>query len=223
MSRWTPRVTVASVIERAGCYLMVEELSKNPLSGPRTLFNQPAGHLEPGETLLAAAEREIREESAWHVGLTDYLGLYTYQAPDGLFFHSHGFLGIVLAHLGTPLDSAILATHWLTFEELEEQKDEAITELAAVTAYVHTLMVENEHLRKKNEELASAAQNPQPQPHSAFPILLDAHFRLLITRTDQSKIYVFDIDELETSSPVPMSTHKPSITRSGQSSFLLDA
>ncbi|MFD2190486.1 NUDIX domain-containing protein [Pistricoccus aurantiacus] len=120
MNRWTPRVTVASVIERAGCYLMVEELSRNSSGGPRTLFNQPAGHLEPGETLVEAAEREIREESAWRVGLTDYLGLYTYHAPDGLVFHSHGFSGMVLAHLGTPLDSAILATHWLTFDELED-------------------------------------------------------------------------------------------------------
>ncbi|WP_458526140.1 NUDIX domain-containing protein [Onishia taeanensis] len=115
MSRWSPRVTVATVIERAGRFLMVEE----DRGGPHTLFNQPAGHLEPGEGIKAAAEREVREETAWHVGITDYLGLYVYQAPDGLTFHSHGFSGMALAHLGNTLDRDILAIHWLTLDELE--------------------------------------------------------------------------------------------------------
>ncbi|WP_136253859.1 NUDIX hydrolase [Onishia niordana] len=115
MSRWSPRVTVATVIERAGRFLMVEENR----GGPHTLFNQPAGHLEPGEGIRAAAEREIREETAWHVGITDYLGLYVYHAPDGLTFHSHGFSGMALAHLGNDLDPDILAIHWLTLDELE--------------------------------------------------------------------------------------------------------
>ena len=115
MSRWSPRVTVATVIERAGRFLLVEE----DRGGPHTLFNQPAGHLEPDEAIRAAAEREVREETAWQVGLTDYLGLYVYHAPDGLTFHSHGFAGMALAHLGTALDPAIRATHWLTLEELD--------------------------------------------------------------------------------------------------------
>ncbi|RAR59697.1 ADP-ribose pyrophosphatase YjhB (NUDIX family) [Onishia taeanensis] len=116
MSRWSPRVTVATVIERAGRFLMVEE----DRGGPHTVFNQPAGHLESGEGIRAAAEREVREETAWHVGITDYLGLYVYRAPDGLTFHSHGFSGMALAHLGNDLDRDILATHWLTFDELED-------------------------------------------------------------------------------------------------------
>lgn len=116
MKRWTPRVTVATVVERAGRYLLVEE----DRGGPFTLFNQPAGHLEPGETILQGAEREVREESAWRVGITDYLGLYVYEARDGLTFHSHAFVGMALAHLGNALDPAILATHWVTFDELED-------------------------------------------------------------------------------------------------------
>ncbi|PZP78492.1 MAG: NUDIX hydrolase, partial [Stenotrophomonas maltophilia] len=71
MTRWTPRVTVAAVIERAGRYLLVEE----DHGGPFSQFNQPAGHLEPGERLTEAAARETREEAAWQVAITDYLGL----------------------------------------------------------------------------------------------------------------------------------------------------
>ena len=116
MKRWSPRVTVATVVERAGRYLLVEE----DRGGPFTLFNQPAGHLEPGERLLEAAEREVREETAWRVGITDYLGLYVYHAPDGATFHSHGYVGMALAHLGNELDRDVLAIHWLTFDEIED-------------------------------------------------------------------------------------------------------
>lgn len=115
MNRWQPYVTVATVVERAGRFLVVEE----DRGGPATLFNQPAGHLEPGERIRDAALRELREETAWQVGITDYLGMYVYQAPDGATFHSHGFFGMALAHLGNELDPAILAAHWLTLEELE--------------------------------------------------------------------------------------------------------
>ncbi|TDO06867.1 MULTISPECIES: NUDIX domain-containing protein [Halomonas] len=115
MSRWQPYISVATVVERAGRFLMVEERP----GGNETLFNQPAGHLEPGERIREAALRELREETAWQVGITDYLGLYVYRTPDGLTFHSHGFFGMALAYLGSALDPAILAVHWLTFDELE--------------------------------------------------------------------------------------------------------
>ena len=80
MKRWLPHITVASVIERAGRYLLVEE----DRGGPFSQFNQPAGHLEPGERLAEAAARETREEAAWQVAITDYLGLYVFTAGDGL-------------------------------------------------------------------------------------------------------------------------------------------
>lgn len=121
MNRWRPNVTVACVVERAGRFLMVEE----DRGGPHTLFNQPAGHLEPGERIRDAALRELREESAWQVGITDYLGLYVYHAPNGQTFHSHGFFGMALAHLGNALDPAVLAVHWLTLEELEALERQA--------------------------------------------------------------------------------------------------
>ncbi|MCP1313598.1 MULTISPECIES: NUDIX hydrolase [unclassified Halomonas] len=106
-------VTVACVIERDGRYLMVEE----DRGGARTLFNQPAGHVEPGEGPLAAALRETREETAWRVRLTRYLGLYVFDTP-GKTFHSHGFLAAPDTFLATPLDPDIHATHWLSLEEI---------------------------------------------------------------------------------------------------------
>ncbi|MCB8887632.1 NUDIX hydrolase [Vreelandella malpeensis] len=106
-------VTVACVIEQGGRYLMVEE----DRGGARTLFNQPAGHVEPGEGPLAGALRETREETAWQVRLTRYLGLYVFHTP-GKTFHSHGFLATADTFLATPLDPDIHATHWLSLEEI---------------------------------------------------------------------------------------------------------
>ncbi|MFP4263632.1 MAG: NUDIX domain-containing protein [Halomonas sp.] len=120
MSRWHPYVTVACVVERAGAFLMVEE----ERGGPQTLFNQPAGHLEPGERIRDAVLREVEEETAWRVGISDYLGMYVYRAQDGKTFHSHAFLGMVLAHMGNDLDPAIHAVHWLTLEQIEALEGE---------------------------------------------------------------------------------------------------
>ncbi|MDC8802495.1 NUDIX hydrolase [Halomonas pacifica] len=115
MSRWSPRVTVACVVERDGRYLMVEE----ERGGPATLFNQPAGHLEPDERLVEAVCREALEETAWRVTPRAYLGLYCFRTDSGLTFHSHGFVARAETRLERALDSDILACHWLTLDELE--------------------------------------------------------------------------------------------------------
>ncbi|WP_447555748.1 NUDIX domain-containing protein [Vreelandella sp. EE22] len=105
--------TAACVIEQDGRYLMVEE----ERGGPFTLFNQPAGHIEPGEGPMAAALREVEEETAWRVHLTRYLGLWVFHTADRTF-HSHGFTATPDTHLATPLDADIHATHWLTLHEI---------------------------------------------------------------------------------------------------------
>jgi 8-oxo-dGTP pyrophosphatase MutT (NUDIX family) len=106
--------TVACVIHRDDRYLVVEEAR----GGSKTVFNQPAGHVEPGEGPLAAIAREVQEETAWAIQLTGYLGLYVFHTASGLTFHSHGFIAEPSRFLATRLDDDITATHWLTQEEI---------------------------------------------------------------------------------------------------------
>ncbi|GAA3900829.1 NUDIX hydrolase [Halomonas cibimaris] len=107
------RSTVACVMQRGERFLMVEE----DRGGPVTLYNQPAGHIEPGEGPMAATRREVREETAWDITLDGYLGLYVFEL-NGLTFHSHGFIASPVRFLDTPLDPDIHATHWLTLDEI---------------------------------------------------------------------------------------------------------
>ena len=74
---WQPDVTVATVVVRDGRLLMVEERAHGKL-----VFNQPAGHLEPDESLSEAALRETREETGWDVKLTAFIGAYQWKAVD---------------------------------------------------------------------------------------------------------------------------------------------
>ena len=76
---WKPNVTVAAVIERAGKFLMVEEETDDGIR-----FNQPAGHLDAGESLVAACARETLEESAWHFTPTALIGIYQWPRPAGV-------------------------------------------------------------------------------------------------------------------------------------------
>lgn len=77
---------------------MVEEQR----GGPQSVFNQPAGHIEPGEGPVAAILREVVEETAWQVSLTGYLGLYVFHTSTGETFHSHGFIAEPLQQLDLP-------------------------------------------------------------------------------------------------------------------------
>jgi 8-oxo-dGTP pyrophosphatase MutT (NUDIX family) len=109
-----PDVTVAVVVPRDGRLLLVEERVRG-----RLVLNQPAGHLEPGESLLDAARRETREETGWEVELTALIGLYRWAAPDGSEFVRVAFAAEPLRHhAGQPLDAGIERTLWLTPSEL---------------------------------------------------------------------------------------------------------
>ncbi len=72
---WQPHVTVATIIERDGLFLLVKEWAEG-----QQKFNQPAGHLEPNESLQAAAIRETFEETAWKIQLTGVNGICVYTA-----------------------------------------------------------------------------------------------------------------------------------------------
>lgn len=107
--------TAACVIQQGERFLIVEEAR----GGSTTVFNQPAGHIEPGEGPIAAILREVEEETAWQVTLTNYLGLYIFHTPHGQTFHSHGFIATPKTFLDTSLDRDITATHWLTLAEIQ--------------------------------------------------------------------------------------------------------
>ncbi len=110
-----PSLTVASIIERDGRFLLVEEETRH---GPR--LNQPAGHLEGGETVAAGAVRETLEETGWNVRLTALVGAYRWEAPDnGATFIRIAFCGDALSHdVARPLDVGILRAVWLSRDEL---------------------------------------------------------------------------------------------------------
>lgn len=117
MSQWTPHATVACVIEQDGKYLMVEERDK--VTGDM-VFNQPAGHLEDGETLQEAALRETLEETGWAVELTGVLGITLYRAPKrGATYLRTTLVAKALGPVaGAELDPDIHAVHWLDYDEI---------------------------------------------------------------------------------------------------------
>ena len=112
---WKPDVTVAAVAERDGKFLFVEERA-----GGRVVVNQPAGHLEDGETFLQAVVRETLEETAWRFEPTTIVGVYVWR-PEHLSrtFLRVAFAGELHSHdPSRPLDHGILRTRWLTREQL---------------------------------------------------------------------------------------------------------
>jgi len=117
---WTPRMTVAAIVEREGLFLMVEEFDDK---GVRVL-NQPAGHLEDQESLLQAVEREVLEETGYAFQATGFTGLYRWQAASaGLTFMRLNFIGTVGDKpVSDELDADILSTHWLRPDEITQQK-----------------------------------------------------------------------------------------------------
>lgn len=119
--RWTPRVTVAAIIESQGRYLLVEEQTADGLR-----LNNPAGHLERGETPEQAVVREALEESARAFVPEALVGVYLARLPRGsdtvtyLRFAFHGRAGEPVA--GRALDTGIVRTLWLTADELRASR-----------------------------------------------------------------------------------------------------
>jgi 8-oxo-dGTP pyrophosphatase MutT (NUDIX family) len=122
---WKPDVTVAAIIERDGRFLLVEER----ISG-RLVLNQPAGHLEDGESLLQAVVRETLEETAWHFTPAALIGVYLWRSVRGHTTVRFAFTGSVsnLDRTRT-LDPPVLATHWLTREQIISRGEQLRTVL----------------------------------------------------------------------------------------------
>lgn len=116
---WRPNVTMAAIAERDGRFLLVEEQADG-----RVVLNQPAGHLDEGESLLRAVARETLEESGWHFAPRSLVGVYRWRSPDnGVTYLRFGFAGELLRHEPErPLDRGIVRTLWLTPAELARER-----------------------------------------------------------------------------------------------------
>jgi len=113
--RWKPSVTVAALVEQDGRFLVVEEETSDGLR-----FNQPAGHLDEGESLVAACAREALEETGCFVTPRSLVGVYQWAIPTGDITYLRFAFDCQLDRIeaGRALDQGIVAAHWLTLEEL---------------------------------------------------------------------------------------------------------
>ncbi len=120
-SVWKPNVTVAAIIERNGAFLMVREREHG-----RVVINQPAGHLEQGESLINAVIRETREETQYEFKPTGLLGIYrsTTTGTPEITYLRFLFCGKAGAHLNGALDQDIIAVEWMSVDEIVANKDQ---------------------------------------------------------------------------------------------------
>ena len=124
MGYWKPSVTVAAVVERDGRFLLVEEDTRE---GRR--LNQPAGHLDPGESLAQAVVREALEETAHHVDPVACVGVYMSRYLDeksgiDVTYMRFAFACRMVAHdAGRPLDTGIVRALWLSPDEIRSRRD----------------------------------------------------------------------------------------------------
>ena len=116
---WKPHTTVAAIVERDNKFLMVEELINN-----EKVFNQPAGHLDPDESLIDAVIRETSEETAWNFLPEALTGIYLWKHPvNGKSFLRVAFCGQCNNHNPEQqLDDGILQAVWKSRDELIIQK-----------------------------------------------------------------------------------------------------
>jgi 8-oxo-dGTP pyrophosphatase MutT (NUDIX family) len=112
---WRPHVTVATIVADGERFLLVEEEVRG-----QVLFNQPAGHLDPGESLAQAAVRETLEETGWDVRLTSLVVVQQWVNSDSdRHFVRFTFAAEPLKHHPErPLDAGILRPHWLRRAEI---------------------------------------------------------------------------------------------------------
>jgi len=116
--QWMPHATVAAIVEDQGRFLLVEEETDR---GNR--YNQPAGHLEDNESLLAAVVRETMEETAYAFHPEALLGIYHWKHEhNDTTYLRFAYIGRVSHHQPTlALDEGIVRSVWMTVEEMREQ------------------------------------------------------------------------------------------------------
>ena len=127
-TRWKPNVTVAAVVEQGGKFLLVEEHTADGLR-----LNNPAGHLDPGESLADACARETLEETAHRFRPTALVGVYLSRVPrpsrepgrsTQLTYLRFAFCGeLGEFRPGQRLDHGIVRTLWMAPEEIRASSD----------------------------------------------------------------------------------------------------
>jgi 8-oxo-dGTP pyrophosphatase MutT (NUDIX family) len=125
-----PHVTVATVIENDGKFLLVEELADG-----KAVYNQPAGHLDANESLEQAAIRETLEETGWDIALRGVVGLSLYTAPsNGVTYSRTTFFASAVRHNeDQALDKGIIQAVWLTLDEMRAASDRMRSPLVIAT------------------------------------------------------------------------------------------
>lgn len=116
---WKPNVVVAAIVERDGRFLLVEEEADGEI-----VLNQPAGHLDEGESLIEAVVRETLEETAWHFEPQGLLGVYRWPHPTkGLTYLRFAFIGRAVRHEPErALDHDIVRAVWMTPDEIRASR-----------------------------------------------------------------------------------------------------
>ncbi len=109
-----PHATVATIVEKDGLYLLVKELRDGHI-----VYNQPAGHIENGESVAQAAIRETLEETGWHIEPVAVGGLSMYHAANGISYLRTTLIAEAVQRESNPqLDDGILEAIWFTYEEV---------------------------------------------------------------------------------------------------------
>lgn len=170
--RWKPNVTVAAVIEREGRFLLVEESTATGLR-----LNNPAGHLDPGESILDACAREVMEETAWRFTPRTLVGIYLHRVareaatttgaatttapgataspPPETTYLRFTFAGELGTHdSARRLDHGIVRTVWMTADEIR-----------ASTARHRSPM-----LLRSTEDYLDGARFPIEMLHTILPV-----------------------------------------------------
>jgi 8-oxo-dGTP pyrophosphatase MutT (NUDIX family) len=135
-SIWKPHTTVAAMVEQNGKFLLVKEIAKGEV-----VYNQPAGHLEPGESILDAVVRETLEETQYEFTADALQGIYRF-VPDSSSDSSYIrflFRGTVGDKYNGALDEGIISVEWMSYEEIRacRQQHRSPLVLQCVEDYLH--------------------------------------------------------------------------------------
>ena len=119
-SVWNPHTTVAAITERDGKFLLVKEKVRGEI-----VFNQPAGHLNAGESLIEAVIRETLEETQYEFTPTGLQGIYRLvpeQASDATYLR-YSFCGKTGPNLNGRLDHGIISAEWMSYDDIQSCRE----------------------------------------------------------------------------------------------------